>query len=145
MNDEQLPPELIRLERELARRPMPRPSAGLRHRIQAAASQRISPPTSAMSMVEYLLAMAAVIFLCANLSMSLANETDYGLSRSFDTARLDTTASEIARLFPEVTLAEARWHALPLQMGTYLTTGTQMPSLSRSSGVRLHEDPDLKP
>jgi hypothetical protein len=145
MNDEQLPPELVRLERELALRPMPLPSAGLRHRILVAASQRISPPASLMSMADYVLAMAAVILLCANLSMSLANQTDYGLSRSFDTTRLDATALEIAQLFPDATLAEARWQALALQMGTYLTTSREMPSLSRADGLRLHRDLDLEP
>jgi hypothetical protein len=145
MPDEELPPELARLERELALRPMPLPSAGLRQRIQAAASRRISPPASAMSMVEYVLALAAVVLLCANLSMSLANETDYGLSRSFDIARLDATALEIGRLFPDVTLAEARWQALPLHMGTYPSPNRELPSLSMASGLRLHDDPDLKP
>jgi hypothetical protein len=145
MNDEQLPPELVRLEQELARRPMPLPSAGLRQRIEAAASLRISPSASPMSMVEYVLALAAVVLLCANLSMSLANQTDYGLSRSFNTTRLDATAQEIVQLFPDATLAEARWQALPLQMGTYLTPSREMPSLNRAGGVRLHEDPDLQP
>jgi hypothetical protein len=145
MPDEELPPELARLERELALRPMPLPSAGLRQRIQAAASRRISPQASPMSMVEFVLALAAVILLCANLSMSLANQTDYGLARSFDTARIDATAQEIAQLFPDTTLAEARWQALPLQMGTYLSPSREMPSLSPAGGLRLHDDPDLKP
>ena len=145
MNDDELPPELVRLEQELALRPMPLPRRGLRQRIHAAASSTISPPASPMSMVEYVLALAAVILLCANLSLSLANQTDYGLSQRFDTGQLDTNALEIAQLFPDVTLAEARWQALPLQMGTYLSPSREMPSLSRASGVRLHDDPDLKP
>ena len=144
MPDEELPPEHLRLERELALRPMPLPSAGLRQRIQAAALT-ISPAASPMSMVEYVVALAAIILLCANLSMSLANQTDYGLSRRFDTARLDATAQEIAQLFPDTTLAEARWQALPLQMGTYLSPSREMPSLRPARGLRLHEDPDLQP
>ena len=100
MNDDELSPELARLERELAMRPRASPSASLRQRILAARQPILSCATP-MSMMEFAVATAAAILLCANLSMSLANQTDCGLARSLDRNRLDASAQEIAQCMLE--------------------------------------------
>jgi hypothetical protein len=89
MNDHELSGELARLERELAMRPWASPNASLRQRILTATSQPIPSCVTPMSMMEFAVATAAAVLLCANLSMSLANQTDCGLARSLDRNRLD--------------------------------------------------------
>src|SRR5438105_3214023 len=74
MNDDELSGELARLERELAMRPRASPDASLRQRILAATSQLIPSCVTPMSMMEFAVATAAAVLLCANLSMSLANQ-----------------------------------------------------------------------
>ena len=72
-----------------------------------------------MSMVEFAVATAAAVLLCANLSLNLANQTDYGLGRGVYGERHDATAlEEITRRLPDTPPGEAFHRALPLR-GSY--------------------------
>jgi hypothetical protein len=145
MNDDELSPELARLERELAMRPRPSPNAGLRQRILAATSQPIPSRMVPMTMTEFAVATAAAVLLCANLSMSLANQSDCGLARSLDGNRLDAAALEIAQILPDTPPREAVQLALPLQFGPYLTPGRAAPFPDSPGGRELSENPRLDP
>jgi hypothetical protein len=120
MNDDPLPPELARLEQELVLRPRRLPDAGMRQRILTAASQPIPLGRAPMNMMEFAVATAAAVLLCANLSLSLSNQTDCGLSGKPDTEHLAAAALEITQILPETPSREAFLQALPLQWGSYL-------------------------
>ena len=137
MNDDPLPPELARIEQELATRPMASPGAALRRRILATTSQPLPFRAAPMSMMEFAMATAAGVILCANLSLSLSNQTDYGLNGQPDSKRLDTTAQEIARILPDTLPREGRLWALPLQWRPFLSP-TGEPPLLGTHGRRFH-------
>src|SRR6516162_4383550 len=120
MQDDELPPELVRLEHELGMRPRSEPSADLRNRIVARTNriEQLSPDR--LSFVELAIATAAAVMLCLNLSMSLANETDYGVGARLDSKRLRAAAEEIAKLLPDESPPEAFRHALVLDAGSHL-------------------------
>jgi hypothetical protein len=145
MNDDELSPELARLERELATRPRASPDPSLRQRILAATSQRIPSGVTPMSMMEFAIATAAAVLLFANLSMSLANQTDYGLARSLDRNQLDASALEIAQIMPDTSPREAFQLALPLQHGLYLPPGRATPFSANPGSRALSENPHLDP
>jgi hypothetical protein len=145
MNDDELSPELARLERELATRPRASPDASLRRRILAATSQSIPTGVTPMSMTEFAVATAAAVLLFANLSMSLANQTDCGLTRSLGTNRLDASALEIAQIMPDISPREAFQLALPLQCGPYLAPGRPTPFSANPDGRELSENAHLDP
>jgi hypothetical protein len=120
MKDDELPPDLVRLEHELGMRPGREPSADLRSRI-VALTDRIDPFSPArLSFVEIAIATAAAVLLCVNLSMSLANDTDYGVGARFDTKRLSAAAEQIAILLPDESPREAFRQALVLGARSYL-------------------------
>jgi hypothetical protein len=133
MDDFQLPPELQELEQELASRPRTGPGAGLRQRILTLTSQRMLPQLASMTTMEYVVAMAATVLLFANLSLSLSNQTDYGLHQKPDTMHLEAAAQEVARLLPEARPQEAFLFALPSQWGSFANS-SQAASILRSPG-----------
>jgi hypothetical protein len=135
MNDDPLPPELARLDQELATRPMVSPGDALRRRILAATSQALAFRAAPMSMMEFAMATAAGVILCANLSLSLSNQTDCGLNGQLDTRRLDATALEIARILPGTSPREGRLRAMPMQWRPYLSP-TREPPLLGTGGRR---------
>jgi hypothetical protein len=117
MNDDQLPPILVQLEEELARRPTMSPPAELRQRILHAATLPLCRRATPTPFVEFLAATAAAVFLCANLSMSLATQTDYGLMPKFDWTSPDAIARVTAQLLPDAAAQEAFIQALRRQAG----------------------------
>jgi hypothetical protein len=118
MHDDSLPPELLALEEELAWRPTQEPDPGLRGRILAAAHRRSEVPAVPVSMVEFVVVTAAAVLLCANLSMSLANQTDFGMARNLDGGRLEATAQLMSEVLPGTPPGEAVREALFLQLGS---------------------------
>jgi hypothetical protein len=92
----------------------------LRRRI-VALSNRLEPlAPDRLSFVEIAFAFAAAVVLCVNLSMSLANETDYGFGPQLDDKRLSAAAEQIAKLLPDESPREAFRQALILDAGSYL-------------------------
>src|SRR4051812_14413250 len=69
MNPEALPPDLRKLEAQLARRPRPEPAPELRARILSAAGE----PPPCRSRGWQLLAAAAVVVLVLNIGLSIIN------------------------------------------------------------------------
>lgn len=138
MKDDDIPPELVQLEHELAMRPRSEPSADLRRRIVALPNQLEPLSPDPLSFVETALAFAAAVLLCVNLSMTLANQTDYGLGPRFDEKRLTAAAEQIAKLLPDESPREAFRQALILDAGSYLIPSPRA-SFTRNLG-RLGED-----
>jgi hypothetical protein len=129
MNEPELPPELERLERALARRPCPGPSAELRDRVLrtieaelvlAAPGQAESARTGSGGWLRFAVATAATVLVWVNLSMSAANATSHDLGPPAGPHALDETARQIAELLPEVSEQEARRYAVVLQGGAEL-------------------------
>ncbi len=129
MNDDPLPAELARLEQELATRPLPSPGAALRRRILAATSPALPFCARPMSMMEFALATAALVILCANLSLSLSNQTDCGLKGQPDSRQLDATAQEITNILPDTLPREGHLWALPMQRRAFLSPAGEPPFL----------------
>lgn len=125
MRDDSLPPELLALEEELAWRPTHEPDPGLRRRILAAANRQIEVPAVPVSLVEFVVVTAAAVLLCANLSMSLANQTDFGMSRRLDGGRLEATARLMTEVLPGTPPDEAARDALFLQLGPSSVASSQ--------------------
>ena len=85
MNESELPDELGRLERELAERPCPEPSADLRSRVlrlveaelDGAGLRRAEPARPRAGWLSFAVATAAAVLIWINLSMSAANATSF--------------------------------------------------------------------
>jgi hypothetical protein len=124
MNEPELPDELERLERELAERPCPEPSADLRDRVlrlveaslDGAELRRAEPARPrAGGWLSFAVATAATVLVWINLSMSAANATSYDLRLPAETDAVDETARQIRRLLPEMSEQESRRYAMILQ------------------------------
>ena len=129
MNEPELPHELERLERALARRPCPEPSTDLRGRVlrtvtaeldQAELGRAESPRTRAGGWLSFAVAAAATVLIWMNLSMSAANATRYGMRVPAEPHALDETARQIRELLPGMSQQEARRYAVILQGGADL-------------------------
>jgi hypothetical protein len=142
MKHDKLPPELVRLEHELGMRPRPELSADLRNRIVAHAN-RIEPRSpDRLSFMEIAIATAAAVMLCVNLSMSLANETDYGVGARLDSKRLSAAAEQIANLLPDESPPEAFRHALVLDAGSHLIPCPRAPFTGNLGDLDQDRIPD---
>ena len=150
-----LPPELERLQRELARRPRPAASPELRDRVMrsvraelgegAAASagrpetERARRPRSGW--LTFAAGLALGVLLWMNLSLSAAQTTSYDRHLPPETASVEPTASQIRQLLPDLPEEEALRHALVLQAGSDLA---QCPSVAGlPAGGRLSGLNDL--
>lgn len=129
MNGPKLPSELERLERELARRPRPEPSAGLRDRVMRAVEAelgraepcRAEPPRMrAHGWLGFAVAAAATVLIWMNLSMSAASATRYEMSVPAEPHTMDETARQLRDLLPEISEQEARRYAVILRGGAEL-------------------------
>ncbi len=129
MNDPGLPRELEHLERALARRPCPEPSAGLRDRVlrTVEAELALAAPRRAESLrnrsggwLSFAAATVATVLVWVNLSMSAANATSDDRRPPVEPHALDETAQQIRDLLPEMSEQEARRHAVILQGGADL-------------------------
>jgi hypothetical protein len=96
-----LPPDLLALERDLADRPRPEPSAELRGRVVAAARRERHRPARA-GFPRFAAAVAAAALVAINLSASVANDTDWGLRRPPDRRAVGDTADRIRELAPDL-------------------------------------------
>jgi hypothetical protein len=121
MSEFKLPPDLAELENRLADRPRAEPSAHLAARVRAATRTvlRPTPPTS--DGWQFWAAVAAVLLVGINLSMSVAADTDWNLTRPADPAPLAATAERLRAMAPELSDDELQRQALLLRAGAGLT------------------------
>jgi hypothetical protein len=138
-----LPPDLLALERALAARPRPEPSAGLRDRVLTAAErERPGPRTGPerRDFVRFAAATAAAALLAINLSASLANNTDWHLSARADGPAVADVAGRLRELTPDVSEREAVRQALLLRAAAGLTPApVPAPPADRTL---WHKEPD---
>ena len=117
MEDFRLPKDLSRLEQELAARAIPEPSPELRDRVVAAIRQEsIEMPTVGLAGTwRFAAAVAAVLLLLLNVSMSAANHADWdvwGRPQQQDTA---SVARKLRETVPELSEREALRLACSMQ------------------------------
>ena len=111
MNDDrQLPEDLARLEGELAARRLPEPPPGLRGRVLAGIQCQTQPPAPATlreGLLPYAAAVAALLLVCMNLSMSAVNGMDWELREEPPRVDIASQARELQRLLPDLPEGEA--------------------------------------
>jgi len=115
MSDYQLPPELESLQRELAARSAPRPSAELRRKITSGVHNRLRRE-SQLDFWRFAAAAALVAAVWLNLSHSAASVTDFHFQLADNRPSVEKTAQEIQSLLPEMSETDARREALLLCM-----------------------------
>ena len=141
MERPELPPELERLQRELADRPRPEPSAELRDRVMRQVRAELAPAESGRAelaragrleaesarrqkqkngWLAFAAGMAATVLLWMNLSLSAAHATSSNLQMPAGPRSVDATARQIRELLPEMSPQDARRHAVILQSGSDL-------------------------
>ena len=130
-----LPPELVRLEQDLATRPRVQPSAQLKERCLAGlrAELRRQPSQSRWA---FAVATAASVLVGLNLSLSATQATDCGLRIEARQGSAETTPEEIRRLLPDVAPQEAMRQAVLLAAGAASCHALAcQPSMSPSIGT----------
>jgi hypothetical protein len=133
MSSPELPADLAELEARLERRARPDPPAGLRERVLAAV--RREGRVDAGGFWRFAAAVAAAAVLLINLSMSAANDTDWGLAaEAVPVGGFIGEPSEIAEA-PE---REDRRQALLARGRARLTPGA--PVSAPSTSLRLFSD-----
>lgn len=117
MENEQLPPELEQLERDLADRPRLDPPAELRQRVIGGvrAELRRDGPRNGWA---FAAAVAAVVLVWLNLSLSATLATDCGPPPHTPAREVGKVAEQIQKLLPELSQREALRQAVLLQAGS---------------------------
>ncbi len=100
MTPDPLPPDLLALERALAARPRPEPSAELRGRVLAAVRRERRPARAGFP--RFAAATAAAALVAINLSASVANDADWGLRWQSDRRDVGEAADRIRELAPDL-------------------------------------------
>lgn len=120
----QLPSDLERLERLLAGRERPEPSADLRERVirsmEAELWRAELPPTHTNGWWAFAAATAASVVLLFNLSLSAARATSYDLDLTAGRQSLDASLRQIRELLPELSRREAMPYAVTIQANSNL-------------------------
>jgi hypothetical protein len=121
-----LPPDLAGLERRLARRNSPGSGGELRQRVLAA----VCRASDGHDFWRFAAGVAAAALLAINLSMSVANDTDWHLSET-PAAGDGGTPEYLGALLPELSPREARRQALLLQARSRLLATPPLPQPDR--------------
>ena len=128
----QLPDELQELERVLAGRPLPGPSAGLREKVLGGVRRRM-PPERWAARWRFAMTAAAGAIVWLNLSLAATRATDCGLRPAGPDQSIETACRQIEQLLPELSPQEARRQAILLCSGSTLVL---CPDLSSSRQCR---------
>ncbi|MGA2031857.1 MAG: hypothetical protein ABSG68_06355 [Thermoguttaceae bacterium] len=157
----QLSVELQELERALAGRPLPGPSAHLRQKVLGAAGdwsifrptgeictndeirkhgpvpfpppcERLLPPDRGQARWRFAVAAAAAALVWLNLSLAATRATDCGLRRHGPGQSIETACRQIEQLLPEFSPEQSRRQAILLRAGSALVP---CPDLSSSGEV----------
>jgi hypothetical protein len=116
MANQDLPPELSALERELLERSQSEPEPGLRPRVLNAVRRQLRP-RDRLSAWQFALATAAAALLWINLSMSVANNLSGPTAGEVDGPRLEETVRRLRVSVPELPETEVYRQALLAQAG----------------------------
>lgn len=118
---DRLPPELQQLERQLAARPRPEPSAELRRRIVGGVqAELLRNGNGSRNRWTFALTTALGIMLWINLSLSATRATDYGLQLGSEPPSVVALANQLHRLAPELSEHEAIRQAVLFSAGSKL-------------------------
>ncbi|MBE3096432.1 MAG: hypothetical protein IMZ44_04805 [Planctomycetes bacterium] len=131
MDPSDLPHEWRDLERRLAARGRPEPSAGLRPRVLAAVRRELAAHGGAgrlgagpwwrrHEVWQYAGAAAAGVLLVLNLAMSASLGDDFSRPRAPNGADVAQAAAKIRELVPSITPDEALREAIALRAGSHL-------------------------
>jgi hypothetical protein len=123
-----LPPDLADLERRLARRNSPPLPGELRQRVLAA----VRRASDGHDFWRFAAGVAAAALLAINLSMSVANDTDWHLIDA-PVPRDTGAAEQLGALLPELSPQEARRQALLMQARSRLHGTPPLPPPERGS------------
>ena len=141
METPQLPPELKRLERLVAERDRPEPSADLKERVlrsvEAELLQAELPPQPVAGWWAFAAAAAASMVLAFNLSLSAARATSYDLRLAAGPQSLDASLRQIRELLPELSHREAIPYAVAIQANSTLA---RCPAVATSDPARRLAD-----
>ncbi len=144
MEDPRLPPELERLQRDLAERPTPARSADLRDGVMRSVEAELGPVRPEQNGLAngrpngwwaFAVAMAATVLVWLNLSLSAAHATSYGLHLAAEPESADRAARQIRDLLPEISRRDARRYAAVLQAGSNLVVAPDV-----AAGPRKQHD-----
>jgi len=149
MEDPRLPPELERLQRDLAQRPAPAPSADLRDAVMRCVEVELGavrPEQNGLANGRpsgwwaFAVAMAATVLVWLNLSLSAAHATSYSLHLASEPGSADRAARQIRELLPEVSRRDARRYAAVLLAGSNLIGA---PDVTAGPRKQQHDFGDL--
>jgi hypothetical protein len=127
----QLSAELQELERALAGRPLPEPSAHLRQKVLGDVRRRL-PADRGKARWQFAVAVAAMVLLWLNLSLAATRTTDCGLRLGGLGQSIETACRQIEQLVPELSPEQSRRQAILLRAGSTLVL---CPDLSSSGNV----------
>jgi hypothetical protein len=147
MTHPELPDDLTELERQLIGRPRPGPPADLRQRVLAAVSRELHRPPTRRATGQSgwrAAAVAAAALAWINLSMSVANNMNWGLWGRGDRDGLEVVAGRIQALLPEIPEREAYGHALLLHAGATLAPAPDLRAFPEHLLLREHESWDMR-
>ena len=127
-----LPPELERLDRELAGRPRPAASPELRDRVMRGVRAELGEGAGASAArletdrsrrprsgwLAFAASLALGVLFWMNLSLSAAQATSYGRHLPAETASVEATASQIRELLPDLPEEDVVRHAIVLRAGS---------------------------
>ncbi|HUT94730.1 MAG TPA: hypothetical protein VMY37_35060 [Thermoguttaceae bacterium] len=132
MQPSELPPELERLQRDLAGRPRPEASPELRDRVMRSVRAELGQGARASAgrletdrsrrprsgWLTFAAGLALGVLLWMNLSLSAAQATSYDRHLPAETASVEATASRIRELLPDLPEEDVVRHALILRAGS---------------------------
>ena len=131
MEEWQLSVELQELERALAGRPLPGPSAHLREKVLGDVRRRL-PPDRELARWRFAVAVVATVLLWLNLSLAATRTTDCGLRLDGPGQSIETACLQIEQLVPELSPEQSRREAILLRAAAALIL---CPDLSSSGNV----------
>jgi hypothetical protein len=143
MENEQFPPELEQLERDLADRPRLDPPAELRERVIDGVRAELQR-NGARNGWTFAAAVAAAALVWANLSLSATLGTDYSPQPGSLRPPVDEVAEQIQQLLPELSQREALRQAVLLQARSDLLLYPHV-SAGPAASRRLGDLDDLLP
>lgn len=107
-----LPPELAEMERRLAERRQPVPSASFRQRVLLAMQSERTPRRSFWNAAAVL---AASVLLGLNLGLSVANRRAWSQAERIDNADIETAVRSLRQRHPDLSIWEAHQFAVLMQ------------------------------
>ena len=131
MEEWQLSAELQELERALAGRALPGPSAHLREKVLGDVRRRVSSERG-KERWQFAVAVVATVLLWLNLSLAATRTTDCGLRLGGPGESIETACRQIEQLLPELSPQQSRRQAILLRAGSVLVL---CPDLSSSGNV----------